>query len=330
MNDLVNDYVTLVKRVCEGGRKVRVRGQDTREFTAVTLIFPDILNPLLPIGVGRGVNTKLAALEALQLISGSYHHELVVAAAPTFEDVLVDLKDPQYGAYGPRTVEQVANCVAILRADPLTRQAVISIWNENDLTHVGDKPCTIFLQFMIREGSTGIMSLELHTHMRSQDVWLGTPYDVFMFTQLQHTVARDLKLPVGKYVHHTTSLHIYERDVAATEHLHQVHDSYAQLTEQLDQLPHGIIAPKTNGTENEEPYDVAAYLIEKTANADELTRNEWYARRLDSIDGGDRASVITKISGTTPNVSNTIIGGTHGTTIQVGHITGGVSPGGGA
>lgn len=319
MNDLVNDYVTLVERVCERGSRVRVRDQDTRELTAVTLIFPDILNPLLPIGVGRGVSTKLAAVEALQLISGSYYHNLVVAAAPTFESVLVDLEAPEYGAYGRRTVEQVANCVEILRADPLTRQAVISIWNEKDLTHVGDKPCTIFLQFLVREGSTGIMSLELHTHMRSQDVWLGTPYDVFMFTQLQHTVARDLGLPAGQYVHHTTSLHIYERDIAATERMHPLRAAYASSTKQLSELPHGVIMPKTGSSEQDEPYDIAAYLIENTANADEVARNEWYARQLDAIDGDDRTASIDKSDDATPS---------RATLTVVDSITGVTAPGG--
>lgn len=287
MNDLVNDYVTLVRRVRDTGRRVKVRDQDTRELTAVTLIFPDILNPLLPIGVGRGVNTKLAAVEALQLISGNYYHDLVVAAAPTFEDVLVDLEDPRYGAYGPRTVEQIANCVAILRADPLTRQAVVSIWNEVDLTHVGDKPCTVFLQFLVRPDANTMMALELHVHMRSQDVWLGTPYDVFMFTQLQHTVAHDLGLPVGKYVHHTTSLHIYERNVAATLKLESNFDyEHSRVTN----LPLGVIAPRTDNPDKEDPYDVAAYLVERTANGQEIASNKWYAQQLDKIDDGGRFS----------------------------------------
>lgn len=285
MNDLVDDYVTLVQRVRDSGWPVEVRGQATRELTAVTLIFPDPTSPLLPIGVGRKVNPRLAALEALQLISGSYHHELVVAAAPTFQDVLVDLDTPEYGAYGPRTDEQLANCVAILRDDPLTRQAVVTIWNEKDLTHVGDRPCTIFLQFLVRPGPGTIMSLELHVHMRSQDVWLGTPYDVFMFTQLQHTVARDLGLPVGQYVHHATSLHIYERDVDAT---HSLTKGTAPLAA-LHNLPHGIVVPPTDNPIKEEPYDVAAYLIEKTANVDEIRQNQWYVSQLDAIDGGDRA-----------------------------------------
>lgn len=288
MNNLVDDYVTLVKRVRDVGRRVRVRDQETRELTAITLIFPDVLSPMLPIGVGRGVNLKLAAVEALQLISGNYYHDLVMAAAPTFEDVLVSPEDPRYGAYGPRTVEQVANCVAILRADPLTRQAVVSIWNEADLTHVGDKPCTVFLQFLVRPDAGTMMALELHVHMRSQDVWLGTPYDVFMFTQLQHTVAHDLGLPVGRYVHHTTSLHIYERDVAATLKLEPNLDYEHPRTVNL---PLGVIAPKTDNPEKDEPYDVAAYLAEGTANDQEITWNKWYAQQLDKIDDGGRLAV---------------------------------------
>lgn len=326
MNDLVNDYVTLVRRVRDAGRHVTVRDQETRELTAVTLIFPDILNPLLPLNVGRGVNTRLAALEALQLISGSYHHELVVAAAPTFEDVLVDLEDPNYGAYGPRTIEQVADCVAILRADPLTRQAVVAIWREEDLTHVGDKPCTIFLQFMVRPRGDTLMALELHAHMRSQDVWLGTPYDVFMFTQLQHTVARDLGLPVGQYVHHTTSLHVYERNVAATEQLQLTTNSIGARL-QLDALPHGVMLPKLNNSDQDEPYDVAAYLIEKTAKPHEVQANLWYARQLDRIDDGGR--VVPSTTTVQTGVTNVITGDVRGGgVVQAGIITGGLNVGG--
>lgn len=321
MNDLVNDYVTLTRRVRDTGRHVTVRGQATRELTAVTLIFPDPTRPMLPVGVGRGVNARLAALEALQLISGSYHHSLVVAAAPTFEDVLVDLEDPSYGAYGPRTVEQVANCVAILRDDPLTRQAVVSIWHEKDLTHEGDRPCTIFLQFLVRPREDTMMSLELHTHMRSQDVWLGTPYDVFMFTQLQHTVARDLGLPIGQYVHHTTSLHIYERNVDATERLTLARDTGAHRLH-INSLPHGIVVPHNDNPDKDEPYDMAAYLIENTARAHEITANLWYAKQLDKIDAGNRVSDIKYENEGLAN--NIITGNVTGSSVQAGSITGGL------
>lgn len=275
LNDLRGDYVKLVKHVRDKGNHVSARGLATREVTAATLIFNNTLEPLLPIGVGRGVNTKLAALEALQLISGVSRFDLVQIAAPTFASVLVDATDPDYGAYGPRVVEQLADCVEILKTDPSSRQAVAVIWSKDDLRHVGDKPCTIFMQFIIRRDQFGNDALEMHTHMRSQDVWLGVPYDVFMFTQLQHTMAHTLKLPTGRYVHHATSLHLYERNLKDTTKLFlPVYEVYE------DDLPMGVVAtdPATY------PFDVAAYLLEGNTTDEEESVNGWYTHQLDLVE----------------------------------------------
>lgn len=274
LKDLRNGYVQLVNHVIAKGDRVSARGIPTRELTAVTLIFPDTLEPLLPVGVGRGVNLKLAALEALQLISGVARADLVRVAAPTFESVLVDAADPDYGAYGPRVVEQLADCIELLKEDPSSRQAIAVIWEKRDLRHVGDKPCTVFFQFLIRESGHGFDALEMHTHMRSQDVWLGVPYDIFMFTQLQHSIAQELGLPVGRYVHHATSLHIYERDLKAASRLHVIPD--------LDfiDLPLGICKPSRDGYS----MDTAAYLLEGNTTVEEDEANPWYTHQLDLIE----------------------------------------------
>lgn len=274
LNDLRRDYVKLVNHVIANGEEVSARGIPTRELTAVTMIFPNTLEPLLPIGVGRGVNLKLAALEALQLISGTSRPDLVRVAAPTFESVLVDASDPDYGAYGPRVVEQLVDCIELLKEDPSSRQAIAVIWNKADLRHVGDKPCTVFFQFIVRESGHGFPALEMHTHMRSQDVWLGVPYDIFMFTQLQHTMAYELRLPAGRYVHHVTSLHIYERNLEAAKKLHMPTDI------DFVDLPLGVCSPQRE----EAALDVAAYLLDGDTNADEERENAWYAKQLALID----------------------------------------------
>lgn len=72
--------------------------------------------------------------------------------------------------------------------------------------------CTLNLQFFVREGK-----VELHVNMRSNDIWLGFPYDVFNFTSLQRYVASALQLPAGEYVHHVGSMHLYERHYADAE-----------------------------------------------------------------------------------------------------------------
>jgi thymidylate synthase len=48
--------------------------------------------------------------------------------------------------------------------------------------------------------------------MRSNDVYIGLPFDVFSFTMLQELLARDLGVEVGRYVHMVGSLHLYERN----------------------------------------------------------------------------------------------------------------------
>lgn len=230
LSGLQDSYVELVDYVVKHGDDVTVRGHETKELTGVTLRFESALLPMLPIGVNRKPNLKLAAVEALQLVAGRSRPDLVLKATPAFSDVLVtpSVDEMDYGAYGPRLFHQLADVVQLLDADPSTRQAVVHIWRAEDLTHHGDRPCTVFLQFLVRNDR-----LELHTHMRSNDVWLGTPYDVFAFTQLQWTVARALGLLPGTYVHHATSLHLYERNFDAAAQLRPRVEEAGDVTRSL-------------------------------------------------------------------------------------------------
>lgn len=272
MSNLRWGYVDLIHVVREGGKPVDVRGQATRELTGITLRFPDATADMLPVGTGRKVNTRLAAVEALQLIGGADAYNLIVRAAPEYGRVLVDAQDPAYGAYGPRVLPQLPHVVHQLRHDPTTRQAVMTIWKVDDLTHRGDKPCTLTLQFLIRDGQ-----LELHTNMRSQDVWLGVPYDVFMFTQLQRTVATTLGVRAGAYVHHVTSLHLYEHDLDRSFTLYPPHES-----NYLTDLPPGIV-----GMREIVPLMAEVRLLLRdewnVTDDDWLRLNPWYADRIQEL-----------------------------------------------
>lgn len=276
-------YVTLLDIVMATGRPMRSRGLDAREVTGAQLEFTDPLAPMLPIGVGRGVNLKLAAVEALQVIAGESRSELIRRAAPTFTNVLVDPSDLDYGAYGPRLAYAIGDCLELLRDDPETRQAVASIWRPEDLEHRGDKPCTVFLQFLVRANEHDEQTLEMYVYMRSQDVWLGVPYDVFTFSQLHHTMARELKLPAGRYVHNVTSLHLYESNV---EHANRVVTQRDAEVDDLDgSLPLGVVATReSNG------FEIASYLLDdadddRMTSATDVERasNRWYVTQLAKI-----------------------------------------------
>ena len=56
---------------------------------------------------------------------------------------------------------------------------------------------------------------ELIRKDRSNDIWMGVPYDMFSFCFLQVKMAMELGVEVGEYTHYAGSLHMYQRDYNA-------------------------------------------------------------------------------------------------------------------
>lgn len=106
---------------------------------------------------------------------------------------------------------QLNYVIKLLQENPNTRQAVIHIKEPNNKPSK-DVNCTVCLQFFIRDNK-----LYLTTYMRSNDLWMGFPYDVFQFTNFQILVAMYLGIEVGTYTHIAGSLHLYERNVIKDE-----------------------------------------------------------------------------------------------------------------
>lgn len=212
-------YFDVLEFIELHGDKVSPRGMETLEVQGVSLEVADT-SRCMPMFMNRKANTALGIAEALQLISGTTYPALMARIAPTMSSFMNVRQDgPPYfhGAYGPRVLWQLPLVIDKLARDRESRQAVVTIFDpELDYTPgMNDVPCTVFLQFLVRNDG-----LDMHVYMRSNDVWWGLAYDVFQFTQLQHTMARCLGLQLGSYTHHATSLHMYTKDVAAA---HQVH-----------------------------------------------------------------------------------------------------------
>lgn len=122
-----------------------------------------------------------------------------------------------YGAYGARwrycaEHNQLRTVIDLLRKDPDSRQAIMSMWRPDDLAWAfkggkKDLPCTLALQFLVRSGNLYCIAT-----MRSNDVWLGMPYDVFAFTTIQRIIADELGLGLGTYIHQAGSEHLYARN----------------------------------------------------------------------------------------------------------------------
>lgn len=266
--DLRNGYVDLAIWLTERGRRSSSRGLATTALRHVLIELPDPTGVVLPVGVNRRVNTRLAAVEALQLMSGTFDADLLLRAAPTYADVMVDPASLAYGAYGPRLRYQLDNLVGLLRREPDTRRAVQLIWREDDLYHDGDRPCTLTLQFQLDEDGR----LDLLVNMRSQDLFRGVPYDLFMFTQTQLSLARQLDIEVGRYTHVVGNLHLYDTDREAAGMLVKCRPDQPPPTD----YPRGVVPVEPVDTFTE----VAAWLVNHEFDEREAAANPWYVRQL--------------------------------------------------
>lgn len=188
------------------GRRVYPRGLETRELPHYAVEI-NMRAPVLTLPE-RQLSYIFMAAEAYWIISGDNRVETIApynARIATFSDDGVTF----FGAYGPRIAAQLDYVVSKLLADPDTRQAGLVIWRENP-PMTKDTPCTIAIWCQLRQGL-----LHLHVFMRSSDLWLGLPYDVFNFSMLGHLIAARLKVMPGHLYLTAASSHLYARNFNA-------------------------------------------------------------------------------------------------------------------
>ncbi len=222
-------YRKVLQTVLKYGRKVSPRGQPTSELrgSVVTLGNPNFNVIGFP---ARRLNYSFSVAEWLWMMSGQNDAETIGA----FNSKIVEFSDDGEtfsGAYGPQVVEQLPYVIKNLQEDHDTRQAVLTIWRPSPGPS-RDIPCTILHHFFRRDDR-----LELITYMRSNDVWLGFPYDVFNFTQTQRLVASQLGIPVGQYTHIAGSLHLYKRNL---NEIRAVIDSPGIVDLETPPVPHRL------------------------------------------------------------------------------------------
>lgn len=157
------------------------------------------------------------------------------------------------GAYGPRLSEQWREIVHKLRCDRDSRQAVAAIFFPFDISRkTKDVPCTLGLQVLIRDDNYlhGIVT------MRSQDLWLGLPYDFFTFSMLCNGLAAELDATPGSLTFNVGSAHIYEPNWEAVMSL--TGQGYCVSSPELRRIPAAHAMLDGNAREldkNEKMYD---------------------------------------------------------------------------
>lgn len=155
--------------------------------------------------------------------------------------------------------DQVAQVIDTLKRDPYSRRAVINFDVPNtERFETKDEICTIALVFELREGKldcTGIMC--------SNDVWLGTPYDVVFFTELQKHIANKLGVAYGKYTHFAVSLYAYAEDIDRVREVWCCKQAAPHLKLDIEKFLAHISDIECIAISSDEPkHDIAVYCLD--------------------------------------------------------------------
>lgn len=207
----------LLGKLLHHGEEVNSRAGKVTELThvGITLTKPWQRELLVP---SRKPNLAAQIAETMWVIAGSNNVGWLSHYLPRAKDFSDDGQTWRAG-YGTRLrkypdhgngakVDQLANVIEELRAHPLSRQAVMSIWDPTeDWQPSKDIPCNNWLSWSSRLGK-----LDLHVAIRSNDaMWGWSGINAFEWSALLEIVAGMLGLGVGSLHFSTTSFHLYER-----------------------------------------------------------------------------------------------------------------------
>ena len=121
-------------------------------------------------------------------------------------------------------IDQLANLIKGLIEDPNGRRHILSAWNVGELDQMALPPCHMMSQFYVNKNR----ELSCHMYQRSQDVFLGAPFNIASYALLTHLIAHHCGYKVGELVISTGDTHIYKN------HIEQVKE---QLTRKPLPLP---------------------------------------------------------------------------------------------
>ena len=224
-----------LKKILTSGEPISPSKGNCLELRGVLL---EITNPLARLSRSESRGQAFSCLgELCWYLSGANELEFIEYYIPKYREFAEG--GILFGAYGPRILNmrggtnQLENIISILKLKSCSRQAVIQLFNAEDINREHkDVPCTSTMQFLIRSNR-----LEMITTMRSNDVYLGLPHDVFCFTMIQEFVARKLNVGLGTYRHFVGSLHLYDHNRSAVSKY--LDEGWQPTTDYMPSMPQG-------------------------------------------------------------------------------------------
>lgn len=103
-----------------------------------------------------------------------------------------------------RRVDQMADLIAALRANPSSRRHVVTAWNPGELDLTSLPACHALFQCFVADGK-----LSLIMYQRSADLFLGVPFNMAQYALLLHLLGQIVGLEPDAFTHVLADAHVY-------------------------------------------------------------------------------------------------------------------------
>jgi thymidylate synthase len=216
-----HQYEDFMRHVFQhGAAKADRTGTGTRSVFGYQMRFD--LSEGFPLVTTKKVHLKSIIYELLWFLRGQGNARWLQERGVTIWD---EWADPATGDLGPvygvqwrswptpdgGHIDQIAEVIQQLKANPDSRRLVVSAWNVADLPRMALMPCHAFFQFYVAPppaaGGRGQLSCQLY--QRSADIFLGVPFNIASYALLTHMVAQQCDLDAGDFIWTGGDCHIY-------------------------------------------------------------------------------------------------------------------------
>lgn len=255
MNEYCNEdeeqYLHLMHNIMTHGADETTRNGETRSVFGATLSF-SLMDGKMPLLTTKRVAWKTALRELLWMIKGQTHNHILQEQGVHIWDGnssreflnSCGLEDYEEGEMGPiygwqmrrfnaryipekyRGIDidaedmngegdQLQYVINLLK-NPETRSSrriVMSYWNPCQLKEMALPPCHCFVQFHVTQGRY----LSCALTMRSNDVFLGQPFNIAGYCFLTHLLAKHCDLEPYEFILFAGDCHIYKEHFDAVK-----------------------------------------------------------------------------------------------------------------
>ncbi|MCX6809629.1 MAG: thymidylate synthase [Candidatus Berkelbacteria bacterium] len=204
------------------------------------------LNEGFPLLTTKKMPIKTLVTELLWFLSGDTNIRYLNERNVHLWDYWADKKGelgPIYGKQwirwegkGGKQINQIQNAVDLLKNNPNSSRIIVSAWNVGDIqglvkgVKTAPPGCHTLFQFYVANGK-----LSCILFMRSNDAFLGAPFNIAQYALLTMMMAQVTGLKLGEYIHTNGDVHLYKNHIEQAK---------LQLARKPKKLPKMKLNPK--------------------------------------------------------------------------------------